>query len=254
MRLSTEADRDDARAVSVLHAAVDAGVTLLDTADAYCLEAQDSGHNERLISRALASWNGDRSRVVVATKGGLIRPQGHWIADGRASHLVAACEASRRALGVERIDLYQLHALDPRVPLATSVRALASLKRDGLVARIGLCNVTVGQIEEARRIVEIDAVQVELSLWNDDSLLSGVAAYCVAHGIRLLATRLSADLAASGARSQTPCSPTSRHATVSGRSTSRSHGSWICRTSSCRFLARRGSKPRPRSGGCARSA
>jgi aryl-alcohol dehydrogenase-like predicted oxidoreductase/histidinol phosphatase-like enzyme len=187
MRLSTEADRDDARAVSVLHAALDAGVTLLDTADAYCLEAQDSGHNERLIACALASWSGDRSRVVVATKGGLIRPQGHWIADGRASHLVAACEASRRALGVERIDLYQLHALDPRVPLATSVRALASLKRDGLVARIGLCNVTVGQIEEARRIVEIDAVQVELSLWNDDHLLSGVAAYCVAHGIRLLA-------------------------------------------------------------------
>ncbi len=187
MRLSTEADRDDARAVSVLHAALDAGVTLLDTADAYCLDAHDAGHNERLISRALASWNGDRSRIVVATKGGLTRPQGRWIADGRASHLVAACEASRRALGVERIDLYQLHAPDPRVPLATSVRALASLKRDGLVARIGLCNVTVGQIEEARRIAEIDAVQVELSVWNDDNLLSGVAAYCVANGIRLLA-------------------------------------------------------------------
>ena len=187
MRLSTEADRDDARAVSVLHAALDAGVTLLDTSDAYGLDAHDAGHNERLISRALGSWNGDRSRIVVATKGGLTRPQGRWIADGRASHLVAACEASRRALGVDRIDLYQLHAPDPRVPLATSVRALASLKRDGVVAHIGLCNVTVGQIEEARRIAEIDAVQVELSFWNDDNLLSGVAAYCVANGIRLLA-------------------------------------------------------------------
>jgi len=187
MRLSTAADRDDARAVSVLHAALDAGVTLLDTADAYCLDAHDTGHNERLISHALASWNGDRSDIVVATKGGLTRPQGQWIADGRASHLVAACEASRRALGVERIDLYQLHAADVRVPLATSVRALASLQRDGLVARIGLCNVTVGQIEEARRIAEIDAVQVELSFWNDDNLLSGVAAYCVANGIRLIA-------------------------------------------------------------------
>jgi aryl-alcohol dehydrogenase-like predicted oxidoreductase len=187
MRLSTEADRDDARAVSVLHAAFDAGVTLLDTADAYCLDAHDTGHNERLISRALAGWNGDRSRVVVATKGGLTRPQGRWIADGRARHLVAACEASRRALGVERIDLYQLHAPDPRVPLATSMRALASLKRDGVVAHIGLCNVTVGQIEDARRIAEIHAVQVELSFWNDDNLLSGVAAYCVANGIRLLA-------------------------------------------------------------------
>jgi aryl-alcohol dehydrogenase-like predicted oxidoreductase/histidinol phosphatase-like enzyme len=187
MRLSTEADRDDTRAVSVLHAALDAGVTLLDTADAYCLDAHDAGHNERLISRALSSWNGGRSRIIVATKGGLTRPQGRWIADGRASHLVAACEASRRALGVDRIDLYQLHAPDPRVPLATSVRALASLKRDGVVAHIGLCNVTVGQLEEARRIAEIDAVQVELSFWNDDNLLSGVAAYCVANGIRLLA-------------------------------------------------------------------
>jgi aryl-alcohol dehydrogenase-like predicted oxidoreductase/histidinol phosphatase-like enzyme len=187
MRLSTEADRDDARAVSVLHAALDAGVTLLDTADAYCLDEHDAGHNERLIARALGSWNGDRSRIVVATKGGLTRPQGRWIADGRASHLAAACEASLRALGVDRIDLYQLHAPDPRVPLATSVRALAALKRDGLVAHIGLCNVTVGQIEEARRLADVDAIQVELSIWNDDNLLSGVAAYCVANGIRLIA-------------------------------------------------------------------
>ena len=187
MRLSTEADRDDARAVSVLHAALDAGVTLLDTADAYCLDEHDAGHNERLIARALGSWNGDRSRIVVATKGGLTRPQGRWIADGRASHLAAACEASLRALGVDRIDLYQLHAPDPRVPLATSVRALAALKRDGLVAHIGLCNVTVGQIEEARRLTDVDAIQVELSIWNDDNLLSGVAAYCVANGIRLIA-------------------------------------------------------------------
>jgi len=187
MRLSTEADRDDTRAVSVLHAALDAGVTLLDTADAYCLDEHDAGHNERLIARALGSWKDDRSRIVVATKGGLTRPEGRWLADGRASHLAAACEASLRALGVDRIDLYQLHAPDPRVPLATSVRALAALKRDGLVAHVGLCNVTVGQIEEARRFTDVDAIQVELSVWNDDNLLSGVAAYCVANGIRLIA-------------------------------------------------------------------
>jgi aryl-alcohol dehydrogenase-like predicted oxidoreductase/histidinol phosphatase-like enzyme len=187
MRLSTEPDRDDARSIAVLHAALNAGVTLLDTADAYCLDERDVGHNERLIARALASWNGDRSGIVVATKGGLTRSDGRWIADGRARHLALACEASIRALGVDRVDLYQLHAPDPRVPLSTSVRALASLKRNGLVAHIGLCNVTVGQIEEARRIVDIDAIQVELSLWNDDNLLSGVAAYCVANRIRLIA-------------------------------------------------------------------
>ena len=187
MHLSTEPDRDEAQAVGVLHAALDAGVTLLDTADAYCRDERDIGHNERLIARAISTWNGDASRVVVATKGGLTRPQGRWVADGRARHLAEACEASLQALGVDRIDLYQLHAPDARVPLSTSARALASLKRNGLVAHIGLCNVTVGQIEEARRIADIDAVQVELSLWHDDNLLSGVAAYCIANGIRLIA-------------------------------------------------------------------
>jgi aryl-alcohol dehydrogenase-like predicted oxidoreductase len=189
MRLSTEPDRDEARAIDVLHAAFDAGVTLLDTADAYCRDAGEAGHNERLIARALATWGGDRSRIRVATKGGLTRPHGEWIADGRARHLAAACEASRRALGVDRIDLYQLHALDPRTPLATSVRALAALQRDGLIAHVGLCNVNVGQIEEARRITDIAAVQVELSVWHDDHVLGGVAAYCVANGIRLIAYR-----------------------------------------------------------------
>jgi aryl-alcohol dehydrogenase-like predicted oxidoreductase/histidinol phosphatase-like enzyme len=189
MRLSTDRERDEARANAVLHAAFDAGVTFLDTADAYCLDEGDVGHNERLIARALASWSGDRSRILVATKGGLRRPQGNWVADGRARHLVSACQASCAALGVQRIPLYQLHAPDPRTPLSTSVRALASLKNDGLIGAVGLCNVNVGQIEEARGIVEIDAVQVELSLWNDGNLLNGVANYCVENGIRLVAYR-----------------------------------------------------------------
>jgi aryl-alcohol dehydrogenase-like predicted oxidoreductase/histidinol phosphatase-like enzyme/predicted kinase len=189
MRLSTEPDRDEANGIAVLHAAFEAGITFLDTADAYCLDDTERGHNERLIARALASWPGDRSRVQVATKGGLTRPHGRWEADGRAKHLAAACDASRRALGVERIHLYQLHAPDPRVPLSTSVRALAALKREGLIDAIGLCNVNVGQIEEARRIAQIDAVQVELSVWHDDQVLSGVAGYCVANQLRLLAYR-----------------------------------------------------------------
>src|SRR5262245_22308534 len=189
MRLSTEPDRDDVRSVAVIHNALDAGITFLDTADAYCRDATETGHNERLIARALETWHGDRSRVVIATKGGLTRPQGGWFADGRARHLVAACEASRRALGVERIQLYQLHAPDPRTPLSTSVRALDSLKRDGLINAIGLCNVTVGQIEDARQITEIAAVQVEMSVWQDANILSGVAEYCIANGLQLIAHR-----------------------------------------------------------------
>ena len=96
---------------------------------------------------------------------------------------------SLRALGVERIDLYQLHAPDPRMPLSTSVRALAALKDEGLIERIGLCNVNVGQIEEARRITDISAVQVELSVWHDENLLNGVVEYCIAHEIQLIAYR-----------------------------------------------------------------
>src|SRR5689334_23707797 len=98
MRLSTAADRDDGRSIAVIHAALDAGATLLDTADAYCHDERDVGHNERLIARALATWTGDRSAVTVATKGGLRRPDGAWLADGRAKYLREACDASRRAL------------------------------------------------------------------------------------------------------------------------------------------------------------
>jgi aryl-alcohol dehydrogenase-like predicted oxidoreductase/histidinol phosphatase-like enzyme/predicted kinase len=207
MRLSTERDRTDASGIAVLHAALDAGITLFDTADAYCWDDGERGHNEKLIARALATWQGDRSRVIIATKGGMTRPGGRWESDGRAKHLIAACEVSRHALGVNRIDLYQLHAPDPRVPFSTSVRALAALKRDGLIGEIGLCNVTVGQIDEARRIAEIDAIEVELSLWHDEHFLSGVAQYCDEHGLRLLAHR---PLGGSKARTRTESNPVLR--------------------------------------------
>src|SRR5262249_17103522 len=189
MRLSTERNRDETRAVAVLHAALEAGTRFSDTADAYCWDEDERGHNERLIARALASWSGDRSRVRVGTKGGLTRPGGRWESDGRGKHLREACEHSLVALGVERLDLYQLHAPDPRTPLAPSVRALEQLQRGGLVDAIGLCNVTVGQIEEARRIVLIESVQVEVSVWHDHHFLSGVVDYCLANRLRLLAYR-----------------------------------------------------------------
>jgi aryl-alcohol dehydrogenase-like predicted oxidoreductase/predicted kinase/histidinol phosphatase-like enzyme len=189
MRLSTEPARDEALGVSMLHAAFEEGIGLLDTAAAYCFDDRERGHNERLIAQALASWRGDGRDIVVATKGGMTRPDGRWEPDGRAKSLAAHCEASCRALGVDRLDLYQLHAPDSRTSLATSVRALAALKRDGLIGAVGLCNVTVGQLEEARRIVEIDSVQVELSVWHDEHFLSGIADYCVEHRVPLIAYR-----------------------------------------------------------------
>jgi len=189
MRLSTALDRDDARSVAVIHAALDAGATLLDTSDAYCHHDGETGHNERLIARALRDWPGDRASIVVATKGGLRRPGGKWVPDGKAKTLRAACEASRRALDVDVIDLYQLHAVDPKTSIETSVRALGALQSEGMIRHIGLCNVTVGQIEAARRIAEISSVQVSVSVFDDENLRNGVAEYCRDEGIRLIAYR-----------------------------------------------------------------
>jgi aryl-alcohol dehydrogenase-like predicted oxidoreductase len=229
MRLSTEPDRDDQRSIAVLHAALDAGVTLLDTADAYCRDDSETGHNERLIAKALAEWRGDRSAIQIASKGGLTRPAGEWIPDGRGRHLAAACEASCRALNVARIDLYQLHAPDPRTSLATSVRALAALKRQGLIDRVGLCNVTVGQLEEARRIVDVTTVQVELNFWNDSNFLSGIVDHCIRNGIQVIASR---PLGGVARRPRTASDPTLTALAEQHRATpsrSRWRGSTTCR-------------------------
>jgi aryl-alcohol dehydrogenase-like predicted oxidoreductase/adenylate kinase family enzyme len=189
MRLSTSRDRNDERGVAVIRVALDAGITLLDTADSYARDEADRGHNERLIARAITEWGGDRSQLTIATKGGLRRPGSEWVPDGRAKHLREACDASRRALGQDTIDLYQLHVVDPKTPLATSVRALAKLKDDGWVRDVGLCNVTVSQIREAQSIVPIFSVQVSLGPLDGESLRNGVAEYCRDNGIRLIAYR-----------------------------------------------------------------
>jgi aryl-alcohol dehydrogenase-like predicted oxidoreductase/histidinol phosphatase-like enzyme/predicted kinase len=186
MRLSTAADRDDDLGISVVHAALDAGVRLLDTADVYCHDDGDIGHNERLIARALSSWSGDSAAVRVATKGGLTRPRGRWVPDGRGKHLQRAAEASAVALGVTCIDLYQLHVVDSRAKLETSVRAIAALQRAGVVRAIGLCNVNVDQIERARAVAEIASVQVALDPLGVVNLRNGVVEYCADHGIELL--------------------------------------------------------------------
>lgn len=213
MRLSTAVDRDEEHAVAVIHAALDAGATLLDTADAYCYDDRDVGHNERLIARALATWSGDRSRITVATKGGMRRPNGAWLSDGRAKHLREACEASRRALGVPTIDLYQLHVVDPKTPVETSVRALARLQEEGTIRNVGLCNVTVSQIRAARHIVSIAAVQVSLSPLDDENLRNGVAEYCRDNAIRLVAYRpLGGERAKALARDATLSRVAAKHA------------------------------------------
>jgi aryl-alcohol dehydrogenase-like predicted oxidoreductase len=186
MRLSTEPDRDDARAAAVLDAAFAAGIALIDTADAYARDERDVGHNEGLV--AAAALRASRP-VTIVTKGGLTRPGGAWVPDGRARSVIAAAAASRVRLGVDSIDLYLLHAIDPRVPLATSVRALARLRADGVARAIGLSNVGVAQLEQALAIAPIDAVEIELGPWNVDAIRGGLVAACARRGIAVLAHR-----------------------------------------------------------------
>ncbi|HEV8324670.1 MAG TPA: aldo/keto reductase [Myxococcota bacterium] len=186
MPLSIVGRPDEDQGVRVIHAAIDAGMTLVDTADVYCLDDADLGHNERLIARAVHERSG-RQHVVVATKGGLERPRGAWTTNGRPEHLRAACERSLQALGVQAIELYQLHAPDDAVPFADSVGALAALRAAGKIVHVGLSNVDVAEIDEARAIVPIATVQNRCNPFDATSFENGVVAHCEALGIAFLA-------------------------------------------------------------------
>jgi aryl-alcohol dehydrogenase-like predicted oxidoreductase len=187
MPLSIRDRPPETDAIRVLHAVLDAGITLIDTANVYCLDDRDIGHNERLVAKALASWSGDRDRILSATKGGLTRPQGRWERNAHPDHLKLSCERSLQALGVDRIDLYQLHAPDPKVPFADSVGALADLQRNGKVRWIGLSNVSVSEIAEASAIIDVVTVQNRLNPFFHEHPTPGVVEYCGSRGIGFLA-------------------------------------------------------------------
>ncbi|GAA0915570.1 aldo/keto reductase [Nonomuraea longicatena] len=158
---------DEAQSIRTVHAALDAGVTLIDTADAYTPSHTDVGHNERLVAKALASWGGDGDRVLVATKGGHTRVEGGggWEVDGRPEYLVRACEASLKALGVEAIGLYQHHRPDPAVPYEETIGALRDLLDAGKIRMAGISNADPEQIRTAQRILggRLASVQNEYS-------------------------------------------------------------------------------------------
>jgi aryl-alcohol dehydrogenase-like predicted oxidoreductase len=166
---------DEERATATIAAAADAGVTVFDTARAY-------GDNERLLARAL---HGTAARIV--TKGGMARPGGAWVPDGRARAILADCEASLTALDGVGIDLYLLHAPDPRTAWGTSVRALARLVDTRLVPRVGLANVSRRRLDEALEHAPITAVQVALGPFEQAALRGGVVERCVEHGIAVIA-------------------------------------------------------------------
>jgi aryl-alcohol dehydrogenase-like predicted oxidoreductase len=186
MRLSTDESRDEELALETIAAAVEAGITVFDTARAYGLGADELGHNERLLAGALRRCGRDASARIV-TKGGMTRTGGGWIPDGRAKAIRSDCEASLAALDGLEIDLYLIHAPDPRTPWRTSVRALARLVDDGLVGRVGLSNVNRGQLDEALELAPVAAVQVALSPYDDRALRGGVVERCDEAGIAVIA-------------------------------------------------------------------
>ncbi|MDQ6847177.1 MAG: aldo/keto reductase [Candidatus Dormibacteraeota bacterium] len=184
--MSTDDDSDEPVALETIAAAVEAGVTIFDTARAYTGGVDELGHNERLLARALRACDGHR-RARIVSKGGMGRPDGAWIPDGRAKTILSDCEASLAALGGLPIDLYLIHAPDPRTPWRTSVRALARLVAERLVARVGLANVNRHQLDEALDLAPITAVQVALSPYDDSAVRGGLVAHCAEMGIAVIA-------------------------------------------------------------------
>jgi len=162
MPMSIEGRPEESRAIATVHAALEAGITLIDTADAYHVGADEVGHNESLIARALASSGADTSEVLVATKGGHLRPgDGSWTLDGSPDYLRQACEASLRRLGVDAIGLYQFHRPDPTVPYEDSIGAIRDLLDAGKIQMAGISNADPEQIRTAQQILGDRLVSVQ---------------------------------------------------------------------------------------------
>ena len=168
---------DVGAAKTLLQRAVELGVNFIDTADAYGPET-----NEQLIAAALSPYPDD---LVIGTKGGLLRTgPGEWTPDGRPEHLREACDGSLLRLGLDQIDLYQLHTPDPDVPFAESVGALAELQAAGKIRHVGLCNVMVEQLAQARKIVDVVSVQNRYGV--GERYNEGVLAACEESGIAFI--------------------------------------------------------------------
>jgi aryl-alcohol dehydrogenase-like predicted oxidoreductase len=180
------AARDDATSIAVIHQALDLGMTLIDTADVY-----GPHDNEELVGRALSG--GHRERAVLATKVGLVTAMGSThggnspgaVRNGRPEYIRESIDGSLRRLRTDHVDLYQLHRVDPEVPIEESWGAMAEAVAAGKARRIGLSEVTVDEIRRAQAVHPVASVQSELSLWTRDPLES-VLPYCSEQGIAFL--------------------------------------------------------------------
>lgn len=175
-------------AIATVHAALDAGITFIDTADIYAPAWDQMGHNERVVGEAVRTWSGDTGDVLIATKGGITRAKGEvWGRDGTASYLRRALELSLENLGVDVIDLYQYHRPDRWLVYGEVMATLATFQEEGLIRAIGISNASVEEIEIAQQVLgegNLASVQNEFSPRHPGSI--DELRHCGAHGIAFL--------------------------------------------------------------------
>ncbi len=177
----------ESQSIQVIHRALDLGITFIDTADSYCKDESDKHHNERLIHKALTSYKGDVSQVIVATKGGLMRPDGSWTRNGSPEHLRQTIQVSFEALGgAKPIDVWQYHAPDPNYTIEESLAPVKEAVEAGLIRFVGVSNFSVEQIKQAQDVVDVVSVQNQYSPWERQPENDGVLKYCEQEGLTFL--------------------------------------------------------------------
>ncbi|BAU64719.1 aldo/keto reductase [Stanieria sp. NIES-3757] len=184
MPMSLSDRPSESQSIAVIHKALDRGVTLIDTADSYCRDESDKHHNERLIAKALSQYEEDTSHVTVATKGGLMRPNGSWTRNGNPAHLRETIAQNYQALGGEKpITLWQYHAPDPNYTIKSALTPAKEAVEQGLIHYIGVSNFSVEQIKQAQEVVNIVSVQNQYNPWHRQPEFDGVIDYCEQEGL-----------------------------------------------------------------------
>ena len=177
----------ESQSLNVIHRALDLGITIIDTADSYCKDEPDKHHNEQMIHKALQTYNGDVSNVVVATKGGLMRPNGNWTRNGNPQHLRETIRISFETLGGNKpIDIWQYHAPDPDYTIEESLTPAREAVAAGMIRFVGVSNFSVAQIKQARDVVDIVSVQNQYNPWYRQPETDGVLEYCENEGLTFL--------------------------------------------------------------------
>ena len=189
LRLSTEGRPEETEAIEVIHHALDNGLRVLDLADVYSENEKDLHYAEHLARKAIDSWSGSQDALRVVTKAGLERPKGRWRPNGRPERLRSSVDGSLKALGVDQLFLFLLHANDPQCPFEASLATLAELQQAGKIKHLGLCNVGAAEVFQAQRHFDVTALQCELSVMSRATATAGLVTLCRQLEIPFLAHR-----------------------------------------------------------------